>query len=227
VNLVYLVRHGENPANLTKEFSYRKVDYPLTPKGVVQAEQTAEYFRQIGVDAIYASPLRRAVQTADHLAGAAGRPVQLLEQFRELNVGELEDRPPTLENWAEHDRVIAAWRAGRPEVPFPGGENYLTLLARMRDGMHRALDGRDGQRVVIVGHGGIFTATVGALCPAVRLEEVTGLPLHNCSITIMEIERSGQELTGRLVTWGAIEHLSGYAAELVRGTPQPAEVTEP
>jgi broad specificity phosphatase PhoE len=35
---VYLVRHGENKANITKEFSSRKVDYPLTPKGRLQAE---------------------------------------------------------------------------------------------------------------------------------------------------------------------------------------------
>ena len=38
---LYLIRHGENLANLTKEFSYLKVDYPLTPKGRLQAEQTA------------------------------------------------------------------------------------------------------------------------------------------------------------------------------------------
>ncbi len=37
---LFLVRHGENPANLTKEFSYRKVDYPLTKKGQLQARQT-------------------------------------------------------------------------------------------------------------------------------------------------------------------------------------------
>ena len=46
MNLVYLVRHGENPANLLKQFSYRKVDYPLTEKGVLQAEQTAAYDQQ-------------------------------------------------------------------------------------------------------------------------------------------------------------------------------------
>lgn len=40
MNIIYLVRHGENKANLTKEFSYKKVDYPLTPKGVIQAQQT-------------------------------------------------------------------------------------------------------------------------------------------------------------------------------------------
>ena len=41
MNHLYLVRHGENVANLTKEFSCCKVDYSLTAKGVLQAQQTA------------------------------------------------------------------------------------------------------------------------------------------------------------------------------------------
>lgn len=222
MNLVYLVRHGENPANLLMQFSYRKVDYPLTEKGALQAQQTADYLRDKGIDALFSSPLRRAIQTAEAISAAVGQPIQVLEQFRELNVGDLEDRPPTAENWAEHDRVIAAWRAGRHEVPFPGGENYVTLLARMRAGMGQALAGRDGQRLVIVGHGGLFAATVGALCPAVPLDAITGKPLHNCSITLIEVEHAGQELVARLLAWGAVEHLSGPAADLVRGTPEPA-----
>jgi probable phosphoglycerate mutase len=194
---------------------------------VLQAEQTAEYFREKSIDALYASPLRRATQTAEIIGAAVGQPVRVLEQFRELNVGELEDRPPTVENWAEHDRVIAAWRAGRLEEPFPGGENYVTVLARMRDGMNRALAGRDGQRLVIVGHGGLFTATVGALCPEVALDAITGTTLHNCSITILEVRHDAHDLVAHLLAWGTVEHLSGPAADLVVGTPAPARLMEP
>jgi broad specificity phosphatase PhoE len=64
MNRLYLVRHGENRANLTKEFSSRLVDYPLTAKGVLQAQQTADYFQQRagagGIDAVYSSPLKRS-----------------------------------------------------------------------------------------------------------------------------------------------------------------------
>src|SRR4029077_4428252 len=89
-NTLYLVRHGENPANITKEFSYHAVDYPLTPKGVLQAEQTAEYFSSRGVDAIYTSPLLRARQTAEILARRIAVSVYLREEMREINVGSLE-----------------------------------------------------------------------------------------------------------------------------------------
>ncbi|MCB0162068.1 MAG: histidine phosphatase family protein, partial [Caldilineaceae bacterium] len=81
----YLVRHGENPANLTKEFSYRDVDYSLTPKGVLQAQQTAAYFRNVPVDAVVASPLKRTRETAAIIADALGLPVEVMEDFREVN----------------------------------------------------------------------------------------------------------------------------------------------
>src|SRR5437588_12038201 len=94
-NKVYLVRHGENPANLTREFSHRRVDYSLTPRGIEQARQTAEFFRKGRVDELYSSPLKRALETAQIIAGAVDRPITVVEEFRELNVGRLEDEPPT------------------------------------------------------------------------------------------------------------------------------------
>lgn len=218
MNLVYFVRHGENPANITKEFSYRKVDYPLTPKGVLQAQQTASYFRARGVDAIYSSPLKRARQTAEIIGEAVGLPVTLLEQFREINVGSLEDQPPTRENWAIHDAVLRQWRAGHLSAAFPDGEDFTTLLGRVHAGLAEALRGRSDQRVVIVGHGGIFTAATAALC-ADSLREVIGRPSHNCSITSIQIEGDADAWKGELVEWASCAHLSGEAAELVSATP--------
>ncbi len=94
-NTIYLVRHAENTANLTKEFSHRLVDYSLTPKGILQAQQTAEYFTDKNIDEIYSSPLKRARETADIIAQKLHLPVGVVEQFREVNVGSLEGRPPT------------------------------------------------------------------------------------------------------------------------------------
>ena len=62
MNTIYLVRHGENRANLTKEFSYKVVDYSLTPKGALQAQQTAQFFQDKQIHEVYTSPLKRAPQ---------------------------------------------------------------------------------------------------------------------------------------------------------------------
>ena len=78
MNRLYLVRHGENPANLTKEFSYRRVDYGLTPKGVLQARQTAEFFKGKAVHAVYSSPLKRAAETAGIIAAELELRVEII-----------------------------------------------------------------------------------------------------------------------------------------------------
>lgn len=219
MNTLYLIRHGENTANLTREFSHRAVDYSLTPKGVLQAQQTAEYFRGKRVDAIYTSPLKRAIETAQIIGAAVGVEPIMLEQFREVNVGLLEGRPPTNENWAEHDRIIRAWMTGQPERLFPEGENYHMLLERMRSGVADALRERDNQHVLIVGHGGIFTFTLKDICSDIDLAMLNAQPSRNCSITEIAIDEVDGELRGTLRAWSSCDHLSGEALTRLIGHP--------
>ena len=215
MNRVYLVRHGENLANLTKEFSYRKVDYPLTPKGVIQAEQTAAFFRDKDIHEIYTSPLKRAHETAAIIGQAVGLLVTPVEEFREVNVGTLEDLPPTPENWARRNQIFVDWFQGRPESAFPGGEDYGMLLARMRAGLTAILRGKTGRNIVVVGHGGIFTCTACDLCPdldpATLLREV----FQNCAVSELVLDWQEERLTGRVAQWACHTHLTGDAAELV------------
>ncbi len=219
MNRLYLVRHGENPANLTKQFSSRRVDYPLTEKGILQAEQTAAFFVARPVDAIYASPLKRAVQTARIIARPKGLPVVVMENFREIDVGDLELVPPSAAAWEFHDRIFLSWLSGRPDLQFPGGDDYHRLWRRMRSGVELVTRGRDGQNIIIVGHGGIFTATLADLCPEVNIREILTRQTGNCSITEVEIEPRDGSFRGRLVEWASCSHLSGEAANQVSGIP--------
>ncbi len=217
-NTIYLVRHGENRANLTHEFSYKTVDYPLTPKGVLQAEQTAEYFQNIKVDEIYSSPLRRAHQTAEIIAQKHGLVVQVREQFREVNVGSLEGRAPIQENWDIHNRIVQDWFDGKKESAFPDGEDYFTLLQRMRNGLLDVTRGKHGKTIVIAGHGGIFTRTMPDICPTANIEELLRVQNYNCSITEIELVTEGDYVEGVLKMWAYYGHLHGEAANVVPGT---------
>jgi broad specificity phosphatase PhoE len=219
MNLLYFVRHGENRANLTREFSYKLIDYPLTEKGVLQARQTGCLFEKLDIDAVYSSPLLRAVQTAELIAAPHGLPVQILEQFREVNVGRLEEGPPDAEKWRQHNQVIAAWWQGNPSARFPGGENLIELLKRMRLGLETVLDEKEGRRLVIVAHGGLFTFTIASFCPDTDLDWVHEVPNHNCSISQVSMERRDGLMVGRVLVWASYDHLSGEAAELVSGIP--------
>src|SRR4051812_19831112 len=217
MNTLYLIRHGENPANITREFSHRLVDYPLTPKGVLQAQQTGEYFKDQQIDAIYCSPLKRAIETAEIIGRAIGMEPVVMEEFREVNVGALEALGGSPENWATHDAIVRAWFEGQPDRMFPEGENYHMLLERMRAGVERILQEQEGKKSIIVGHGGIFTFTLKDICREVDLAMLIKSYGHNCSITEIEMHAIDGRLDGVLKRWAAFDHLSGEAAAFVTG----------
>lgn len=213
------IRHGESFSNLTKHFSHRTYDPPLTAKGRLQAEQTAEHLRSRPVHALYTSPLQRAVQTAETIGRALGLDLTIVEGFREVNVGVLEQEPPTLENYDLYLSTFRRWFAGHPEASFPGGEDYITLSARMSAGLEQVIDGRDGQTIAVVGHGGCISGVVHEFCPDMDPKLVWEEHSQNCSITEIVFDVMERPLRGRLVTWSDYRHLYGEAAELVPGLP--------
>ncbi|HZC04138.1 MAG TPA: histidine phosphatase family protein [Ktedonobacterales bacterium] len=208
MNTVHFVRHGENPANITREFSHRVVDYPLTERGVAQAQATARHFRGKDIAAIYASPLRRAAQTADIIAASLNLPVRTVEAFREVNVGALELQAPCEETWALHDRIFADWFSGRTSSRFPDGEDHTTLAQRMRLGLLEALGDRNGEHIIIVAHGGILAATVGTFCAHALYDERGHMPLiPNCAITRLRLEARDGDVRGVVEAWAECDHL--------------------
>ena len=220
MNRIYFVRHGENPANLTTEMSSLKVDYWLTPKGVLQAQQTGRYLVGKGIDEIYCSPLKRARETAKIIAGILDMPVVILENFREIQVGDLEGWADRKNAWEVHDRIFLDWLNGKPDEKFPNGEDYHRLWQRMRSGIEQVIAGKDGKKILIVAHGGIFNATLQDLCPGLNVMALFNKSLSpNCSISEVEIEPLNGKLTGRLISWGRADHLTGLAANQVLGVP--------
>ncbi len=217
MNRLYFVRHGENRANLTKEFSSRRVDYSLTSKGVLQARQTAEWFRHKQIDAIYASPLKRARETAEILAAPFNLPVVVLDGLREVDVGDLELEPPTLENWSRHNQIFVGWLKGQPELSFPGGEDYFALWNRMRGAVEEMMSLGEGKNIIAVSHGGILAATLQNLCPGIDRRRLFDQENHNCAITEIILGAREGRIEGELVNWASYDHLHGEAAELVSG----------
>jgi broad specificity phosphatase PhoE len=214
MNRVYWVRHGENRANLTNEFSYQRIDYPLTPKGIYQAEQTADYFAGKPVDAVFSSPLKRARETAGILGARLGLPVTVVEELREINVGDLEGMSPTPENWKTHDRLLIAWWGGERGLAFPGGENGYQLIERVQSGLIRILTGREEQNLVVVSHIGCLMMSLAGLVPAAAVHDgwLLAHDYGNCAFTEFLFEQQGSRVSGQILHWGVAGHLSGLAS---------------
>lgn len=217
---LYLVRHAENVANLTKEFSYRAIDYSLTDKGRTQAAQTADFFRSQAIDAVYASPLRRARETAAPIAAALGKPVTVLEDFREINVGVLEGQPPTPELWHGHNQILLAWFTGQHDLTFEGGESYDDLWRRAQAGYAQVLAAVPLGRAIIVAHGGLFTLTIKDLCQNFDAATIRAKANHNCSISEVDACLAGGQVRATLVDWANVGHIYGEAADFEPGSPR-------
>jgi broad specificity phosphatase PhoE len=199
------------------------VDYSLTPKGILQAQQTAEALRAEKIDTAFTSPLKRAIETAEIIAAPHNLPVTIVEDFRELNVGELEKYQPTPAIWQQFDGVTAAWQNGDSHAAFPGGEDHLTLISRARQAFEQLLDGKSGQTTLIVAHGGIFFYTLRQIFTGLDPAAMQG-GMHNCSITELEAWMQADGLHGRVVRYAAVDHLNGEAAQFAAGHPKAGDL---
>src|ERR1044071_989182 len=85
----YYLRHGETESNAAGTIA-GSLDVELTPLGRDQARVAAKALAGAPITAIYASPLRRARDTAQPVAEALQLPVTILEEIAERNWGELE-----------------------------------------------------------------------------------------------------------------------------------------
>ncbi len=210
---VLFVRHGENPANVANQLSCRFVDFSLTDRGRRQAEALATHLaagHEGPIGAVFASPLRRAKETAAIIGARLSLETTVLEELRELDCGDLEGRSDD-EAWTLHDEIDRAWVNGVAGAHFPGGEDLPTLLGRFAKGLRAIVErNRDG-RSVVVGHGGLMRIGIANLFRD-GSTDLTG-PVDHCSIIELELEldADGSELSGRVACWARSEHLAEIA----------------
>lgn len=147
-----LIRHGESEADLLDVHEGR-ADFALTQRGHRQARRTAEYLSEhYQIEKIYASTLKRARQTAEHLAEAAGCEIFPDENLMEFNNGQLAGLP----------RAVAA-KKYPPVKDLPadqavyGMETAADFRKRAERALARVLKECESDRwIAIVSHGGMI-----------------------------------------------------------------------
>ena len=144
-----LLRHGQTPLSVEKRFS-GVGDRPLTEIGLAQAGAAARRLRGCSAVAVVASPLRRAVQTADLVAAEVGVAVTVDEGLRETDFGDWEGYTfaEVQHRWPDQ---LSAWLAS-PDVAPPAGESFVDTARRVRQARDRVLAAYGGHTVVVVSH---------------------------------------------------------------------------
>jgi len=145
-----VVRHGRTEWNRVERFRGR-ADIKLDEVGIKQAEAAAARIAEWQVLAVYSSPLRRALTTAEILAHPLGLEVKLLPGIIDIDYGEWQGLSPA-EAAAKDGGLYSKWLESPHKMKFPGGES----LAEVRERAASAVDGLIAQHpketVVLMSH---------------------------------------------------------------------------
>lgn len=173
---LYLIRHGETDWNQVHRFQGRE-DIPLNADGIKQAKLTGNALKNLGIEAVYTSPLQRALRTAQEIAVQTGLQAEDVYPMKELIERDL---GPYSGQMVKDKQEYFAVASG---AGVSGMEPFDNVLVRMQQAL--VLMERAGFTVVAaVSHG----AAINVLLAGLSDHEVgTGkTKLHNGGISLIE-----------------------------------------
>lgn len=147
---IYLVRHGQTAWNREEVFRGR-TDIPLDETGQRQAELVGQYFKEMEIDAVYSSPLARALETAEAIARVRHSIVKPLEAITDMSFGSWEGHPhqeirnidpETYRQWVESPHLVR----------LPGGENLDEVRDRSMTALEELVRNHPKKTIVLVSH---------------------------------------------------------------------------
>jgi 2,3-bisphosphoglycerate-dependent phosphoglycerate mutase len=183
----HLVRHGESTWNTLGLAQGHNDRAELTSRGLRQAAETAAQFRGRSVRALYASDLRRALQTAAAFADVLGLPVLADSRLRERGLGVLEGTAAAAIDPAFTG--LADGQVTNPDTRPAGGESVRDLYQRAA-GFAEELAAAEAEDentddqvgdVVVVAHGGTLRV-LEAYLTGVPVEQMAWPPLENTRV---------------------------------------------
>ncbi|MES2076108.1 MAG: histidine phosphatase family protein [Pseudomonadota bacterium] len=201
---ILLIRHGETAWNAVRRLQGH-TDIALNDEGLRQAEALARALADERIDAVVASDLQRAMQTAQAVASLHDLPLHTDAELRERCYGgfegllysDIERRYP-----AEY----ALWQARDIDAVMPSGErdaeSFRQFYRRSVDAIVGWAERHAGKTVVVVAHGGVLECAYRAAV-GMSLDSPRDFQVKNASINRFTL--AGAKLS--LDSWGEVEHL--------------------
>ncbi|TQJ88165.1 histidine phosphatase family protein [Streptomyces sp. SLBN-31] len=182
-----LARHGQTVWHAENRYAGIS-DVPLTETGHAQAAALGRWAAAHPVDAVWTSPLSRAVVTAEPACRALGLTPSREPDLRECDFGVVEGR--TLAQFAREDPDAAAAFGADPAAhPFPGAEDPAAAAVRGAAALRRIAAAHDGERVLVVAHNTLLRLVLCRLLSIPLGEYRRVFPqLRNAAVTELRME---------------------------------------
>lgn len=175
---IYVVRHGQTDYNVQHLFQGH-LDIPLNEIGIAQAKETAQKFKNIKIDCILVSPLKRTIQTAEYINSIAKANLIIDDRLIERSFGDMEGRTNTPE-----------WNI---EMMLDFDENYTyqniepvkEFFQRIYNFLDDIIEKYKGKRIILVTHGGVsqpIDCYFNGMPNNPNYESFEQLTLKNCEV---------------------------------------------
>jgi len=181
-----LVRHAPT-AETGKTLYGRLPGHPLSAKGLEMAAEVAERLASVKVSAVYASPLERAMQTAEIIATRQRKRALPHDGLIEVDYG----------TWAGRSLrslyKLKAWRTvvtTPSRVSFPQGESLLEAQTRMVRACQDLAGRHRNQAVLAVSHADMIKAALSHYLGQ-PLDLFNRIAVAPASVTVIDLPESG------------------------------------
>ncbi|UNX53451.1 histidine phosphatase family protein [Georgenia sp. TF02-10] len=202
-----LLRHGQTTSNVGNHLDTAPPGADLTELGRQQAAALPAALAGTGIEAVYASDLARARQTAAPLAEALGLAVQVRPGLREVAAGELEmaNDPDSLRRYV---MTIFTWPDRGLGTGLPGGETGAEVLARF-DEVVAEVRASGVATAALVSHGAVIRAWVAMRADNVTAEYAARRPITNTGAVVVASAPTGwtvEDWEGHALGGPAVDH---------------------
>jgi len=198
------VRHAQSEANASGIIDTSVPGPGLSPEGKGQAEQLAHQLAHNNYDAIYASTMARAQQTAEPLASELHKQVEVLQGIQEINAGWFEGKPVSMDP-TTYLLAPADWLAGDTQATIPGSISGKEFNDRFTAAVQKIYDSGHNKPVVF-SH--LYAIEYWVLMNVKNAKDSlrTSHPLPNTGRVVI----SGNPATGwTLEEWDGIRNFNG------------------
>ncbi|AFU59483.1 putative 2,3-bisphosphoglycerate-dependent phosphoglycerate mutase [Candidatus Nitrososphaera gargensis Ga9.2] len=193
--LVIFMRHGQAENNVSRILVGRHIESHLTSQGRQQVADAAKQLKSIPIDKIYASPVIRAVETAQIVCETLGMDYEIDERLYEIELGKLVgmnyEEVTTkygdlfLRFYAEHDPVLDSF----------GVEPFSAVKQRVKNLLDDVLKKYEDSNVLMVTHLDPIKAALATLLD-LKPEALYRWHIRNASLTVLKHESKIYSLSG-------------------------------
>lgn len=193
--LVIFMRHGQAENNVSRTLVGRHIESHLTSQGREQVADVSKQLKRIPIDKVYASPVIRAMETAQIVCDTLGMSYEVDERLYEIELGKLVgmnyEEVTTkygdlfLRFYAEHDPILDSF----------GVEPFAAVKQRVKSLLDDALKKHEDSNVLMVTHLDPIKAALATLLE-LKPEALYRWHIRNASLTVLKHESRIYSLSG-------------------------------